>query len=75
MGVIHIERNHYEVSDSAASMTEAFCGEKAILFPNGDTDPPGFDFVFPSAASKATCRPCKKAMAGGVTRKQESIAV
>jgi len=72
--MIHIEKQHYELDDSEASMTEAFCGETAVLYPNGDTDPTDFDYVFPSAANKATCQPCKKAISGKTISKRESVS-
>lgn len=61
--MIHIEVYHHaEFGDEEDSRSIAECGVSAILHPNGDIEPPDYDFYQRGGAYQADCVPCLQAL-------------
>lgn len=46
-----------------------YCGEQCLAMPDGDLIPGDFDFYHVNWAHKASCEPCKHALAGDPSKK------
>jgi hypothetical protein len=66
-GDVHIEAPGAEWTDDKYIHT-MLCGAQVVIWDDGHTEPPGFNFYMLRDGAKATCLACRAADTKGVTR-------
>ncbi len=71
--IIHMEKYYLdEGGDDEDATIIVYCGKRALIHPNGETTPAGFDFVIPpDPRGLCDCDPCKVSLAAQVAANEE----